>query len=73
MTIEYDVLELDEIVTELTDVGETISDLSLVRFELVNDTHWDCLDMRLELMMQPMKLMYVLQEMPAVVHTVQNG
>lgn len=45
MTIEYDFLELKEVVTELIDVGETLEDLSLVRFELVNDTHWDSLDM----------------------------
>ena len=47
MTIENDVLELKEIVTEFISVGETLEDLSLVRFELVNDTHWDSLDMTL--------------------------
>jgi len=47
MTIENDLLELEEIVTELIDVGESLDDLSLVKFELVNDTHWDSLDMTL--------------------------
>jgi len=47
MTIENDVLELEEIVTEFISVGETLEDLSLVRFELVNDSHWDSLDMTL--------------------------
>ena len=47
MSIENDLLELEEIVTELIDVGETLADLSLIRFELVNDTHWDSLDMTL--------------------------
>ncbi len=47
MSIENDLLELEEIVTELIDVGESLDDLSLVRFEIVNDTHWDSLDMTL--------------------------
>jgi hypothetical protein len=47
MSIENDLLELEEIVAELIDVGETLADLSLIRFELVNDTHWDSLDMTL--------------------------
>ena len=47
MTIENDLLELKEIETELIDVGESLADLSWVRFELVNDSHWDCLEMTL--------------------------
>ena len=47
MSIEYDVLDLKEVVAEFIDVGETIDDLSLIRLTLVKDTHWDCLDMNL--------------------------
>ncbi len=47
MSIEYDVLDLEEVVAEFIDVGETIDDLSLISLTLVKDTHWDCLDMNL--------------------------
>jgi len=47
MSIEYDVLDLEEVAAEFIDVGETIDDLSLIRLTLVKDTHWECLDMNL--------------------------
>jgi hypothetical protein len=47
MSIEYDVLDLDEVAAEFLYVGETIDDLSLIRLTLVKDTHWDCLEMNL--------------------------
>lgn len=40
MSIENDLLELKEVETELVDVGESLDDLSLVKLEFVNDTHW---------------------------------
>jgi hypothetical protein len=45
--IENDILELKEIESELISVDETLDDLSLVKFELVNDSHWGCLEMTL--------------------------
>lgn len=45
--IENDLLELKEIEDELISVGESLADLSRVRFELINDSHWNCLEMTL--------------------------
>ncbi|NDY74251.1 hypothetical protein DO021_20485 [Desulfobacter hydrogenophilus] len=49
MSIENDVLELEEILTELESARETIDDLSLVSFTLEKDTYWDCLDLNLSI------------------------
>lgn len=44
MSIQDDVLELNEVIAEFVSVGETIADLSLIRLEFVNDVHWQDLE-----------------------------
>lgn len=45
--IHDDLLELGEVITEFRSVGEKISQLSLIKFELVNDVHWQELEFNL--------------------------
>ena len=49
MSIENDVLELEEVLIELESARATIDDLSLISFTLEKDTYWDCLDLNLSI------------------------
>ncbi|MDY0133360.1 MAG: hypothetical protein RBR53_11930 [Desulforegulaceae bacterium] len=47
MLITDNILKLEDIVAEFISVDETLEDLSLIKFEFINDCHWNSLDMTL--------------------------
>ncbi|MCD4676907.1 MAG: hypothetical protein K8S18_13070 [Desulfobacula sp.] len=49
MKIVKQVITTEYLEQELREVSETLEDLSLVRLQLVNDSHYDCFDFTIEI------------------------